>query len=112
VEGVSRFAPRYPHRLFELIETLDNDGLSLAEVVRRIGAAAEHEGITRPSPVHVRALLSELREQRRDDREIRAAAVETLARVATGRVPDPFQIHRPVERAIEQAELRARRRRR
>jgi hypothetical protein len=62
--------------------------------------------------VHVRALLAELREQRRDDREIREAALETLGRIATGRVPDPFTIHRPVVRAVEQAELRARRRRR
>lgn len=107
-----RFAPRYPDRLFELIEKLDDESHSLAEIARRVGAAADAEGITRPSPVHVRALLRELRELRRDEREIRDAALETLGRVATGRVFDPFQVHRPVERAIEEAELRARRRRR
>jgi hypothetical protein len=109
---VPRFAPRYPDRLYRLIEQLDDESLSLAEVARRVGSAAEREAITRPSPVHVRALLGELRTQRRDDREIREAALETLGRIATGRVPDPFTIHRPVERAVEQAELRARRRRR
>lgn len=105
------FAPRYPDRVFELIERLDDESAPLAEIARRVGDAAQAEGLTRPSPVHVRRLLSELRAQRRDDREIRDAALETLTRIATGRVPDPFTVHRPVERAMEQAELRARRRR-
>ena len=109
---MTRFAPRYPDRLYRLIEQLDDESLSLAEVARRVGAAAEREAITRPSPVHVRALLAELREQRRDDREIRDAALETLGRIATGRVPDPFTVHHQVVRAVEQAEVRARRRKR
>jgi hypothetical protein len=98
--------------LYELIEQLDDEALSLAEMTRRIGSAADAEGITRPSPVHVRRLLASLREFRRDEREIRDAVRETIGRVATGRVPDPFTVHRPAQRAIEQAELRALRRRR
>ena len=105
------FAPRYPQRLFELIEKLDDERLPLAEIVRRVGSAAEVEGLTRPSPVHVRRLLVDLRERRRDERAIREAALDLVERVATGRVADPFTVHRPLERAIEQADLRARRRR-
>jgi hypothetical protein len=47
---VPRFASRYPDRLYELIERLDGESLPLAEVARRIGSAAEAEGITRPEP--------------------------------------------------------------
>jgi hypothetical protein len=108
---VARVAPRYPNRLFELIEKLDDVDLSLAEVARRVGAA-EREGITRPSSVHVRALLGELRAQRRDEREIRDAALEAVGRIVTAQVPDPRTIHLPVERALERANRRAWRRER
>lgn len=73
-------APRYPERLLGMIEALDDEELSLAEVVRRIGSAAERGGMTRPSPVHVRALLAELRLQRAEDREARRAALNELTR--------------------------------
>ena len=105
-----QFAPRYPDRIFELIARLDDERRPLAEVARSVGDAAQAEGLTRPSPVHLRRLLADLRAQRRDDGEIRDAALETVIRIATGRIPDPLTVHRPVERAIERAELRARRR--
>jgi hypothetical protein len=108
---VPRLAPRYPQRLFDLIEELERDDLSLAEVVRRVGAAAQAEGITRPSPAHVRRLVTELREIRRDEQAIRDALLDAAGRVATGRVADPHTLHVPVVRALEQAEVRARRRR-
>lgn len=107
-----RFAPRYPDRLFELIQKLDDESLSLAEVARRVGAAADREGITRPSPVHVRALLTELRELHRDQREIRAAGLEALSRFASQRAPSPFEIQRAMLRAEERVGERARRRER
>jgi hypothetical protein len=105
-----RFAPRYPDRLFELIESLDDEELSLAEVVRRVGAAAEREGITRPSAVHVRALLTELRDLRRDEREIRAAALEALGQVLGPRAANPWVIQRAAMRAEARVEERGRRR--
>ena len=74
-----RFAPRYPDRLFRLIEQLDNERLSLAEATRSISAAAQAEGLTRPSPVHVRRLVGELRQLREDERELRRAAVEAVS---------------------------------
>jgi hypothetical protein len=107
---VPRFAPRYPDRLYELIERLDDESLSLAEVARRIGSAAEAEGITRPSPVHIRRLLTSLREFRRDDREIRAAGMEALGQVLGARAANPWVIQRALLRAEECVEVRERRR--
>lgn len=105
-----RFAPRYPDRLYELIEQLDDESLSLAEVARRIGSAADAEEITRPSPVHVRRLLASLREFRRDDREIRAAGLEALGQVLGPRAANPWVIQRAMLRAEGRVEVRARRR--
>ena len=104
---MSRFAPRYPDRLFELIETLDDEKLSLAEVARRVGTAAVREGITRPSAVHVRALLAELRAIRRDERELRAADVEAFRKAFGPIAGDPWLVQ---QRAQERVGERARRR--
>ena len=73
-------APRYPERLLGIIEALDDEQLTLAEVARRVGAAAERAGVTRPSAVHVRALVAELRLRREEDREARRAAFEEMTR--------------------------------
>jgi hypothetical protein len=107
---VPRCAPRYPDRLYELIEKLDDESLLLAEVARRVGAAADAEGITRPSPVHVRRLLGMLRELRRDEREIRAAGLAALGQVMGPRAANPWVIQRALLRAEERVEVRARRR--
>src|SRR5688572_27469618 len=106
---MSHFAPRYPERLFRLIERLDDENQSLAEVTRRVGEAAAREGITRPSVPHVRALLGELRRRRADEREVRAAARDALIRVAT-RNASPWEIQVAAMRAAERVEERARRR--
>jgi len=103
------FAPRYPERLFRIIEQLDDESLPLAEVTRRIGAAATSEGITRPSVPHVRAVLVELRRRRADEREVRDAALDALRRFAT-RAGSPWEIQVAVMRAAERVEERAGRR--
>lgn len=107
-----RFAPRYPDELYRLIERLDDERLSLAEVARRVADAAQEAGMTRPSPVHVRRLLGELRGLRRDDREIREAGFNALGRVLGGRQVGRAEIQTAVGRAQERVEQRARRRRR
>jgi hypothetical protein len=106
---MTHFAPRYPHRLFELIEKLDDEKLSLAQVTRRVGDAASRDGITRPSVPHVRALLAELRSRRADKREVQDAARDALLRVAT-RNASPWEIQRAALRATERVDERARRR--
>lgn len=106
-----RIAPRYSDKLLGMIEALDDERLSLAEPARRVGDAAEKAGIIRPSPVHVRAVLAELRERRRDEREIRAAGIAAVGRMASGRSLSPWEIQRAMLRAEERVEERARRRR-
>ena len=103
-------APRYPPQLLALIEAIEDDDLSLAEVARQVGAAAERAGLVRPSPVHVRALVAELREHRREQREVRQAAVDALVDLAAQRNPNPFAVVEAVARARERVEERARRR--
>ncbi len=103
------FAPRYPQRLLGLIEELDDDDLSLAEVTRRVGAAATKEGITRPSVPHVRALLAELRRRRADEQEVRDAALDALRRFAT-RAASPWEVQAAAIRAADRVDERARRR--
>jgi hypothetical protein len=103
-------APRYPERLLGLIEELDDDVISLAEVARRVGAAAERAGITRPSPVHVRALAAERRWQRAEDRAARRAALEEMTRLLPYTIGNAYEAAVAAEQARES--VRARRRRR
>jgi hypothetical protein len=109
-ESMPPAAPRYPEKLLALIEGLDDESLSLAEVARRVGAAAERAHMIRPSPVHVRRLVALQRELRRDEREVRQAAVDALVDLTVGRNPNPFAVVEKVDRARERVEERARRR--
>jgi hypothetical protein len=104
---VVAIAPRYPERLLGMIEALDDDDLTLAEVARRVGAAAERAGMLRPSPVHVRALVADLRLRREEDREARRAAFEEMTR----RLPYTIGNAYEAEAAADQARARVRARR-
>ena len=73
-------APRYPELLLRIMEALDDDQVSLAELARLVGAAAEENGLIRPSAVHVRAVAAELRLIREEEREARRAAWEEMTR--------------------------------
>jgi hypothetical protein len=73
-------APRYPESLLRMVEALDDELISLAELARRVGDAAVENGLIRPSPVHVRAVAAELRLRREEDREARRAAWEEMTR--------------------------------
>ncbi len=101
-------APRYPEGLLALIEALDEEALSLAEVARRVGAAAIRAGFVRPSAVHVRALVAEQRALRREEREVRQAAVDALVDLALQTNPNPFAVVERIDRARERVEERRR----
>jgi hypothetical protein len=101
-------APRYPDRLLGMIEALDDESLTLAEVARRVGAAAERAGIVRPSPVHVRAHVAELRLRREEDRAARRAALNEMTRRLPYTIGDAYE----AEAAARRARERVRRRRR
>ena len=101
-------APRYSERLLGMIEALDDDELILAEVARRVGAAAERAGVTRPSPVHVRALVAELRLRRAEDEAARRAVLDEM----TGRLPYAIGHAYEAEEAAARARAMVRSRRR
>lgn len=92
-------APRYDPRLLRAIRRLDDESLSIAEVCRRVGAAAEKIGVPRPSYVHVRRIVLSERARAAELREIRnEALVGLVARMA----PDP------VDLALRRQEILAR----
>lgn len=101
-------APRYSDKLLGIIEALDDEDVILAEVARRVGAAAERAAIVRPSPVHVRALVAELRLRREEDREARRAAFHEMTRRLPYVVGDAYE----AEAAAHRARKRVRERRR
>lgn len=96
-------APRYSERLLGMIEALDDDELSLAEVARHVGAAAGRNGITRPSPVHVRALVAELRWQREVERDARRAAFEEMTRRLPYAIGNAYEAETAASRVRERA---------
>ena len=82
-------APRYDPRLLRAIRRLDDESLSIAEVCRRVGAAAETMGVPRPSYVHVRRIVLSERARAAELREIRnEALVGLMGRMA----PDPVDL--------------------
>jgi hypothetical protein len=109
---VVAIAPRYPERLLGMLEALDDEELTLAEVARRVGAAAERSGITRPSPVHVRALLAELRLRRAEDREARRAAFAELTGPLPYAIGNAYEAETAAARARERVREASRRGRR
>ena len=102
------FAPRYPDRVFRLIEQLDDKELTLAEVARRVGDAAQEERLIRPSPVHVRRLCAELRRVREEERELRQATIDAFLKPLPYRPPSPEELGRARERAEERIRARNR----
>lgn len=104
LESVVASAPRYTQRLLGMIEALDDDEVSLAELARRVGDAADRSGLIRPSPVHVRAVAAELRLRREEDREGRRAAIEEMTR----RLPYAFGNAYEAAAAAERARARVR----
>ena len=96
-----RIAPRYDPRILALAQELDDPGKPMAETCRRVCAAAEEIGITRPSYVHLSRLVREVRDAAEDVRArreaIRAVAGEVAGQLVAGRVPDPAWVARRVD---------------
>ena len=95
-------APRYPERLLGMIEALDDEELTLAEVVRRVGDAAERGGIVRPSPSHVRAVAADIRRRREEDRDAARAAFEETRRLPYA-IGNAYEAEAAASRARERA---------
>ena len=100
-------APRYSETLIRIVEALDDDQISLAELARRVGDAATENGLIRPSPVHLRAVAAELRLRRLEDREARQAAFEEMTRLLPYAFGNAYEAEAAARRARER--IRARR---
>ena len=101
-------APRYPELLLRIIEALDDDEMPLAELVRLVGAAAEENGLIRPSVVHVRAVAAELRLFRAAEREARRAAWEEMTRWLPYAIGNAYEAAAAADRARARAGARRR----
>jgi hypothetical protein len=64
-------APRYDDRIIDLLRKLDDRREPMAEVCRRVGAAAERDGLFRPSYSHLRRFIHAKRARDDDLRELR-----------------------------------------
>ena len=90
------FAPRYEPRLLDLIRSLDDRNVPIAEVCRRIGAAAEREGLPRPSYAHVRRYIHAERTRADNMREV---IDDVAARLVVGRFVDAYYVAEQVRDA-------------
>jgi hypothetical protein len=68
---------------------LDDRSESIAEVARRVGAAAEKAGLTRPSYVHLRRLIQAERCRQDERREMIGDVASDLVR---GLLVNPYEV--------------------
>lgn len=84
------FAPRISPRLLEAIVRLDDKRVTIAEVNRRVGAAADRLGLPRPSYQRVRELVHASRRLRRYQPSTLSVVVDVAMRA---RPPDALVYH-------------------
>lgn len=101
-------APRYPELLLRIVEALDDEEVPLAELARRVGAAAEENGLVRPSSVHIRYVAAELRAIREEEREARRAAWEEMTRRLPYAPGNAYEAAAAADRARERVRARGR----
>ena len=96
-------APRYDPRILAAVRKLDDGRQPMAEICRRVGEVSQGLGLTRPSYVHLRRIITAERERRRT---LEVVNQELAEQVLGGRAP---RIAAALERAREanaRAELR------
>jgi len=98
-----RIAPRYDPRIVEAVRSLDDERHPIAETCRRIAAFAEGLGLTRPSHVHLRALVSVERKrriaERRRRQELIAIAKDVYVDLNRGFLVDAWEVEERVRNA-------------
>jgi hypothetical protein len=75
------FAPRISHHLLDAIVRLDDRRVPIAEVNRRVGAAADRLGYPRPSYQRVRELVHLARRVRRRSPSTATVVADVVLRV-------------------------------
>jgi hypothetical protein len=104
---VVRSAPRYDPRIDALVVELDDIGEPMAEICRRVSAAAEQLGLTRPSLVHLRTLVRAERDRKEAARarreDLHEIAEDVVGTLAIGRVPNAYVVADRIEDAGRRA---------
>lgn len=89
-------APRYDPQILLAVRTLDDRAESIAEISRRVGAAAAALGLPKPSYVHLRRLIVAHREEqdaeRRRREEIRQIWADVYVDLNRGRRVDAYDV--------------------
>jgi hypothetical protein len=89
-------APRYDPRILDAVRALDDRGEPIAEVARRVAAAAEGFGLARPSYVHLRRIVHVERARQDADRErreaVRRALIQAGQGLLVGRFVNPYDV--------------------
>jgi hypothetical protein len=100
---VVEIAPRYDARILEAVRALDDRSEPMAEIARRIGAAAAQFGLPKPSYVHLRRLLVAQRREQDADRarheEIRRILGDAYLDLNRGRIVDAYEVADRIRRA-------------
>jgi hypothetical protein len=89
-------APRYDIRITEAVRALDDRGEPMAEIARRVGAAAAQFGLPKPSYVHLRRLIVAYREEQDAERarreEIRRILADAYLDLHRGRIVNAYDL--------------------
>jgi hypothetical protein len=100
---VVEIAPRYDRRLLEAVRALDDRAESMAEISRRVGAAAAQLGLPKPSYVHLRRYIVAHREEEDAERarrdEIRQILYDAHYDFMRSRVVDAYDIAERIREA-------------
>jgi hypothetical protein len=96
-------APRYDSRILVAVRALDDRTQPMAEIARRVGAAAAELGLPKPSYVHLRRLILAYREEEDADRrraeEIRQIAADVYLDLNRGRRVDAYEVEGRIREA-------------
>jgi hypothetical protein len=101
--GVVECAPRYDSRILEAVRALDDRDEPMAETVRLVGRVAAELGLPKPSYVHLRRYIRELREEeafrRARRREIAKILLDTYEDAMTSRRIDAYLVAERIREA-------------
>ena len=96
-------APRYDPRILEAVRALDDRHQPMAETVRRVGRVAAELGLPKPSYVHLRRYILELRFEQEVERarrqEIVKILLDTYEDAMNSRLIDPWLVEERIRDA-------------
>jgi hypothetical protein len=96
-------APRYDPRILDAARALDDRAEPMAEISRRVGAAAAQFGLPKPSYSHLRRLIVAHREEedaeRRRREEIRSILADVYLDLYRSRVVNAYEVADRINRA-------------